>query len=266
VSTYIQKVDLVQQRMSFELDHVAAAYRAYTKGSKSPATVAQLEQAKRTLHALTARVSAVPAPPQAARLRRRLLSLLSAEYGVATEVVTLARFTPPFHAVSVQTQLLSSALSKALTAVPQPKPHLIRGTKKQIAQARAAFAAAASRAATAQAQVIEAYDSGLSILLGRLARIVPPPVMVPTYEAEVATLRGTRAAGAALASALRAQKRTNIAALSRRFSLAARTAGSLARQRQGIAAVKAYDARVKRIGDLEIAVQKELARLSRTLK
>jgi len=266
VSAYVKQVDGVEQQMSFQVSNVMAAYRAYTKGSQSSATVAQLKESERTLRELGVRVAALPAPPQAARLRTLLVSLLSAERDVAHEVTGLAQFTPPFHAVAAQTQLLSAELSKALAAVPQPKPHLIRGTKKQIAKAQAAFAAAAAQAAGEQAKVIDAYDAGLTVLLGRLSRLVVPRAMAPTYTAEVATLRATRKAGTALAAGLRAPKRSNVAALSRKFSLAARTAGSVVRQQQAIAAVKAYDARVKRIGTLELAVQKEFARLSNALK
>lgn len=264
-SSYINSVDRVQQQMNFEITNVMNAYRAYANGSKSPATMTQLTQAERTLRQLSARISALPAPAATRRLRTLLLSLLSSEHAVAREVTSLARFTPQFGAVSAQTRILSVELSRALAAVPQPKPHLIRGTPKQIAKARAAFAAAAAQAAAGQARVIDAYDAALSVVLDRLSRIVPPSVMAPTYAAEVATLRATREAGAALATGLRAPKRSDVSALSRRFSLAARIAGSTSRQRQAIAAVKAYDARVKRIGKLELAVQTEYARLSNTL-
>jgi hypothetical protein len=266
VSTYIREVDRVEQQMNFPITRVMAAYRSYAQGSGSPSTVAKLKRAERTLDTLSARIRAVPAPAQAHRLRKALTSLLSAEYAVAHEVRQLAQFTPQFHAVTLQTQLLSAELSKALASVTQPKSHLVRGTPKQIAQARAAYAAAVAQAASAQAKVIDAYDAQLSLLVARLKRIVYPPVMGPTYAAELATLRRTRSAGAALAAGLRAPNHSNVAVLSRRFSEAARTAGALFRQRQAIAAVQAYNARVKRISNLQLAVQNEFVRLSNTVK
>jgi hypothetical protein len=267
VSQYIKSVDLVQTQMNFEITKVAAAYRAYTgqSGSKGAST-AQLTQAERTLHGLAHRVSTLSAPPDAAPLHRMLSTLLKAEYAVAVEVAGLARFTPAFHEVGVQAQVLSSELSKLLAAVPQPKAHLIRGTKKQIAEAQAAFAAASATAAAAQAKAVDAYDAALTVLLSRVKRISRPRVMEPAYAAEVAMLRQTRTAGAALAAALRSPKHANIAALSRRFALSARVAASVPRQRAEIAAIKAYDARVRRIGTLETDVQNELARLSNTLR
>lgn len=266
VSAYIRSVDAVEAQMNYRITQVMSAYRAYTRSSRSAASASQLDSAARTLHLLEARIAALPAPSQAAHLRALLGSLLRAEESVTNEVAQLARFTPRFHAVALDIQALSVELSKALAAVPQPKPHTIKGTRKQIAAAQAAFDAAASQAAQAQARVVDAYDAGLGVLLLRLGRIEPPKVMLPSYSAEVATLRDTRAAGARLAAGLRAPKRSNIALLSRRFSIAARTAGTTLRQREEIAAVKAYDARVRRIGKLEVAVQGELTHLSGTLK
>jgi len=211
------------------------------------------------------RVAAVPAPSQAGHLRALLASLLRSEESVTTEVAELAGFSPKFHTIAVQLQLLSVELSKALAAVPQPKAHLIKGTRKQVKAAQAAFDAAAAQAATAQARVVDAYDAALGVLLGRLGRIRPPQVMEPAYSTEVVTLQATRTAGARLAAGLRAPKRSNIAVLSRRFSLAARTAGATFRQQEEISAVKAYNARVKRIGRLELAVRDEITRLSTSL-
>lgn len=266
VSAYIRNVDGVERQMNYRITKVMAAYSAYTKNSRSAASVPQLRAAGRTLHLLRLRVAAVPAPPQAAHLRALLGALLTAEEDVTTEVATLAGFSPSFHAIAVRLQLASAELSKALAAVPQPKPHRIRGTKKQVAAAQAAFNAAASRAAQSQALVVDAYDVALGVLLRELGRLAPPKAMAPAFAAEIATLRATRAAGARLAAGLRAPKRSNIAVLSRRFSVAARTAGTTLRQREEIAAVKAYNVRVHRIGALERAVQQELAHLSGTLK
>ena len=266
VSTYIQSVDQVERQMNYRITKVMAAYRAYTSNSRSAASVPQLEAAGRTLHVLARRIESVPAPPQAAHLRVLLGSLLASEQSVTEEVAQLARFSPAFHTIAVQLQALSVELSKALAAVPQPKPHRIKGTPKQIKAAQAAFNAAAGQAAQAQASVVDTYDAALGVLLDRLGRIAPPQVMVPAYSAEVATLRATRAAGARLATGLRAAKRKNVALLSRRFSLAARTAGATFRQKEEIAAVKAYDARVRRIGRLEVAVQQELSHLANTVR
>jgi hypothetical protein len=266
VSAYIDRVDLVQKQMGIQIGKVVHAYDAYVKHASSPATMVELTSAETTFRDLRRRVVSVPAPPEAAKLARLLSALLAQEADVAAQVARLASFTPAFHAVTVQTHALSAELSKALAAVKQPKPHQITGTKAQIAAAQAAFTKQADAAASAQADAVDQYDAALGRLLVRLARIVPPRAMEPAYRAQAATLRATRTAGAQLSAGLRAVKRSNVAVLSRRFALAARTAGSVSTQREEVAGVKAYDAAVRRIGTLELAVQKETARLSNSLE
>lgn len=266
VSKYIDQVDLVQKQMGIEIGKVVHAYGAYVKHSSSPATLAELTNAQTTFRDLRQRIVSVPAPPEAAKLARLLSSLLAQEADVAAQVSRLATFTPAFHAVIVQTHVLSAELSKALAAVQQPKPHQITGTKAKIAKAQAAFAKQAAAAASAQADAVDLYDTALDRLLVQLRKIAPPRAMAPAYRAQAATLRATQAAGVKLAAGLRAAKRSNVAALSRNFALASRTAGSVSSQREEVAAVKDYDAAVRRIGTLELAVQKETARLSNSLK
>jgi hypothetical protein len=265
VSAYIDQVDLVQKQMGIEIGRVVHAYRAYVKHSSSPATMAELTNAESTFRDLRQRIGGVPVPPEAAKLSRLLSSLLAQEADVAAQVARLAAFTPAFQAVIVQTHVLSAELSKGLAAVKQPTPHQITGTKAQIAAAQAAFAKRADAAAAEQADAVDRYDAALGRLLEQLRKIVPPRAMAPAFRAQAATLRATQAAGVKLASGLRVPKRSNISALSRKFALAARTAASVSSQREEVAAVKAYNATVRRIGTLELAVQKESARLSNSL-
>jgi len=266
VSTYISAVDLVQKQMGIEVGKVVNGYRAYVHHSSSPSTTAELQRAAATFGNLRKRIAAVSTPPQAKRLARLLSELLTQEGSVARQVARLASFTPAFRTVSVQTRLLSTALSRALAAVPQPKAHRITGTKAQIAKAQDDFAKAAAAAAATQADEIDAYDRALGHLLVRLRAIVRPSAMEPAYRAQVESLRATRTAGAALSAGLRAANHSNVAVLSRNFAIASRKAGSVSSQRAEIAAVKGYNARVRRIGTLELAVQKETARLSNTLQ
>jgi hypothetical protein len=238
VSEYISAVDLVQKQMGIEIGQVVAAYRGYP-GQPSSATKARLANAVRTLHDLQLRIAAVPVPLEASRLARLVSTLLQSEHAIAVEVEELAAFEWTFHTVVIQTPRLSAGLATALATVQQPKPHVIHGTKKQIAQEQAAFTKALAVAALAQADAVERYDEALGRLLLRLSTITPPPVAAPAYLAEVATLRATRAAGAALAVELRKPVRSRVVSLSRRFVEAARIAESSSRQRQEIAALKA---------------------------
>jgi hypothetical protein len=56
-----------------------------------------------------------------------------------------------------------------------------------------------------------------------------------------------------------------VALLSRHLSEAARIVGTIASQQAEIAAIKAYDARVQKAGDLQRRIQNEVSRLSRTV-
>jgi hypothetical protein len=207
----------------------------------------------------------VAAPLPAAHLRVLLVRLVGAEVGVAHEVYRLAVFTPRFNALLRQSQRASTQLGKALKTIVPPKPHLIRGTKKQVKAAQAAFAAAAAKAAAQQADAIDVYDAALGVVLARMRHLQPPPVMAPAFRTQLQTLAASRRAGNALAAELRKKNRSRVGILGRRFTLASRAAGSLRAQRLQIAAIKAYNARVQAIGAASGRVQTEVARLQRTL-
>jgi len=57
------------------------------------------------------------------------------------------------------------------------------------------------------------------------------------------------------------KNRSQVAVLGRKFTLAARIAGSVSAQKAQIAAIKAYNRRVRAIGTLQGDIQRELARL-----
>jgi hypothetical protein len=85
--------------------------------------------------------------------------------------------------------------------------------------------------------------------------------MRPTSRAEIRAIVASRTAGAALAAELRKKNRTRVPVLGRNFTLAARIAGSVAAQKAQIAAIKAYNRRVRGIGTLQGDIRVELARL-----
>ena len=98
----------------------------------------------------------------------------------------------------------------------------------------------------------------------RLHKLAAPPVMAPAYRAELRTLAGSRAAAAELAAELRRPVRTHVTELGRAFAVAVRGASSVSAQRGQIAAIKAYNERVRTIAALQERVRSELARLQRT--
>jgi hypothetical protein len=265
VSKYIVGVDGVEAGMTYPLSRVLEAYREFASGTSTPKVAGRLEQAQQTLTRLDRRVAALPAPPQAAHLRALLLRLLAAEAAITAEVKSLASFAPRYRDSLVVVQRASLRLAKQLGAIEAPTPHSVHGTAGQVAAAQAAFVAASTRAAAAQATVLRAYDATLVRTVRTLHRIVPPPVFRPAFESQVAAFEATAAAGERLAAELDRPVRTGVAQLERAFSLASRRAQTLAAQREEIAAVRAYNARVRAVAGMQAAVTHELARLSQSI-
>jgi hypothetical protein len=265
VNRYITSVDDVQQQMRLPLTRLLTVYRSFSTHGAAPQVQQRLAEAERTLRTLELRISALRPPPEAATLRRLLLRLVAQEQAVAREVDELTRFLPRFNAAVAGSRKANARLALALAGVRPPKAHAVRGTPKQIAQARAAYAAAASSAALAQAHAVSAYLGALALVVRRLRTLAPPPVMAPAYRAQLATLEATETAGGVLVRELHKKNRSRVPLLSRRLSAAARIVGSVASQREEIAAVKAYDSRVRAVGALQQQVQAEVSRLGRTL-
>lgn len=266
VASYILSVDGVEQQMRARLNDTFKAYRSFSSSGKvTPKIRGNLLAAEHTLTRLRGRIAAIPTPPSADRLKRRLTALVDAEVGVAREVGQLAAFSPRYGVVLEDSRKAGADLSKALAAVKPPKPQTIRGTRQQVKAAQAAFAQESSLAAAAQGDAVQAYVVRIGRLERRLRALTPPRVMRPAYLAQLRTMKASRVAGDALAAELRKTDRSRVSILGRRFTIAARTASTLGAQKAQIAAVKAYNARVRAIGALQASVQKELLRLQ-TLK
>lgn len=263
VSAYIKEVDAIQQQMRDALTKTSQAYRDFATGKISAASAPPLVRAEDTLRTLQKRIAALDAPPAAARLRALLLQFTHAEVSLAGEVTQLAVFEPWFNTLLRQARAAGARLSRALAAAKPPTPRRLRGTKKQIAAAQAAFSAQVAQAAALQADAIDAYDARLAVIVTRLRALKPPPVLRPAFRAQLATLVASRRAGAALAQELRKASRSQVSALGRRFTLASRLASSVSAQEAEIAAVKAYDARVRALGTVQGRIRAELARLQR---
>jgi hypothetical protein len=210
----------------------------------------------------------VPAPSDAQALRTKMLALVASEAELTHEVAVMARFTPAFASALRPLHAASKALALALAAAKPPTPHVIRGTKKQIAAAQAAFTAASDRTAAAEAAAVAAYDTVVATTMRCLRPLVPPPAFRPAYRAQLVALRASNEAGRRLSAGLLQpqSKRINIAALGRRFTVTSRRSQTISAQLTEIAAIKAYNARVSRVQALQLGVQKELARLSAKVK
>jgi hypothetical protein len=266
VSAYIDSVNAIENQMHKPLARVMLAYRDFTAGhatARNP--VPELGSAAQTLDRLDRRLAALPAPPEAKKLRAGLVRLVAQQAAVTKEVQQLAAFTPRFAAVLRGANAASVRLGSALRAVKIPRAHKLRGTKKQILAAQAQYKAASNAAAAAQADAIDAYDRTITGVLDRLRTLRAPASLKPTYRAQLRTLQDAAAAGSRLASQLRKPDRGSVPALGRRFTVASREAGTLAVQRAEIAAIRAYNARARAISSTSADVERELAHLQATL-
>ena len=266
VSAYIDSVNALQNRMHRPLTRVMLAYRDFTSSRPTRANhVAELAAAAQTLALLDRRLAALPAPPEAQRLRAALLRLIGQQAAATREVRRLAAFTPAYAAVLRNAQAAGARLGVALHAVTIPKPHRLRGTKAQILAARAKYKADSNAAAAAQADAIDAYDRSIAVVIRRLRDLQPPASLAPAYHAQLRGLQDAAAAGSRLASELRKANRAGVAQLGRRFTLASRESQTVAAQRAEIAAIRAYNRRARAISATSVDIQRELARLQATL-
>ena len=266
VSAYITNVNAVEQEMRGPLTDVFVAYHRYaTSHGKGTRTVRGLGHAETTLTALAQRIRFIYAPPQAQHLRARLIQLLALERRITREVGDMARFTPTYRALLAASSAAGAELGRKLASTPIPKAHRIKGTQKQIARSRAAFKAAAARSADVQADAVDAYDAAIGRVIRTLRELVPPPVLVPAYRAQLGAFAAVRAAGSRLGVALRSSDRSQVPALGRRFTGAERIAQTVAAQRAEIAAVRAYNNRARGVGAAQARVQREVSRLQQVL-
>jgi hypothetical protein len=242
VSSYITQVNAVQQRLAQPLLEVSKANRDFAspKRKADPAALRhRLDEAGRKIRVQRERLAAIEAPPEARRLRALMLELVDREAELTDEVAKLVTFIPAF--------------SKALQPLGPAGP--------QLKTALAGKAPVATKAAA-----LDSYRTTVETVLRRLSPLRPPPASVPVYRAQVSTLEQVRTAVTGLASALRLQQRAQIAHFLRQFDLAAVANQGTAAQKAQIAAVRAYNGRVKGLTRVTVALARERASIEKRLR
>ena len=240
VATYVVRVDAIEQHLQKPLLDVSKANRDFAgKKSGSPAARRELVRAQATIQRLERRLRAVPAPPDAAHLRALLLAFVARESAIAGEVAQLADFIPAYDAAL-------APLAPAGVAV-----------KAVLASKKATIAD--------KAAALDRYGAALAPVIATLRTLRPPPASRPVWSQQIATLVSVRAAETALADALRANRNAAVPKLLQRLSEAAAGNQSLSAQRAQIAAVVAYNGRVKSLNGLGSRISDEEARLQRSL-
>jgi hypothetical protein len=266
VGAYIQQVNGIQNHMHAPITRVLLAFRDFTaKSGPKKGSATELHEAARTLAKLDRRLAALTAPPEARQLRRLLLTLISRQAAIAHEVELMSTFTPRFSRVLRSARAANTALGTALAAVPVPKAHKLRGTRKKVLAAQRAYRTQAQLARNAQAAAVDAYDRRVGDVLRRLLALRPPPAFAVGLRAQIQALTDVVAAGEQLAAALRASNGGNVATLGRQFTLASRESQSVSAQQAQVAAIRAYNARARGVAQATARVQAELLRLQKSL-
>lgn len=237
VSKYIEQVNAVETKLSRPMVDVSKANRDFATGKGDPAQVRlRLAKSERTIRTLERRLAALHPPKDARKLHGLLLELVRHEEGLAREVAQLAAFVPAF----------SSTLAPVGPAGRALKAEL--NSKQPVA---------------GKAAALEAYGATLGDVLVRLRTVEPPPSSRPVYASQVMTLQRVRKAVTDLALALREKRTKDVAPLLHAFDVAAVANQSVAAQKAQIAAVRAYNARIRKLDTLTIRIARERNRLQR---
>lgn len=239
VARYIDSVNAIQTKLRKPLLAISKADRDFATGHAKPADV------RRRLSVSTARVrrlrkqlAALTPPPPARRLQSLLVRLVDRQVALAGEVRRMAAFFPRFSAALAPVAPASKALKRALAG---------KGN------------------ADAKAAALERYSAALAAVVVEVQPLEPPPVSAPVYRSELSTLEQVRATADALALAVRQKQSTDIPRLLHDFDVASVGNQTIAAQKAQIAAVRAYDARVKSLNTLAARIAKEQTRLRKTL-
>jgi hypothetical protein len=240
VAAYIDEANAIQKELRVPLTAAARAYADFSRGDASLAEVRpRLVRSRRTIRTLERRLVRLQPPPDAKRLHSLLLGLVEAQAEIAYELERLAGFLPRFEQHRTSLRLAERQLRTAL---------------------------AAARRADSRAAALGHYARDVGTVLRGLYTLHPPAVLAPAYETQVDTLAKVRRSAAALAKAVRDGDAEVFPARLRRLADATRLTRSLAAQRSHAAAVKLYNRRVSRLSRLAAAVNRERARLQRTLE
>ena len=240
VDRYVREANTVQNGLRRPLIDVAHATRGF--GTRAPDLEKErprLVKATRTFAMLQRRLERLDPPPDARRLHRLLLRLVSTERRLTDELRRVVVVLPELDAASRPVATAGKRLQAELDA---------------------------AKTGPAQAVALDRYRAALAVPLRTLRAVDPPPLLEPLRASQIETLVRLRGSGGQLASALRRRREADVSPLVARFQAAARTPETLAAQRARIGAIKAYNARVEAVGTLAAAVQRERDRLDRELE
>lgn len=236
VNSYIKQVNDAQREAVVPWQRAQAGYVAVGSGKVTESQLRDLTRAPNTIKSLRARIAAVDAPDDAARLRAELLRLLDLDAQFASEVHTFARYvrdvTPLEQQVAARTVQLRRALQR-------------------------------SQESELEQQALRHYALQLDALDARLRRLTPPRALAPWHAEQttrLATLRrGARELNRGLAT-------RDVGATQRGLQAVAQAASASPVTTADRIAVVAYNKRLRRIDAAAARVAAEQRRLTEDLR
>jgi hypothetical protein len=255
VAAYLTQVNQTERQLKAPLADVsrvtariAGAGRAGGRAIATGPEVTLLLGDLREIRLLGHRLTAIPAPASAIRLRGMLVTLVDQQAALTHQAAELESFLPRFRA----------ALAP-LGAASRRLEHVLIVTQ--------AYGAAAVQSVLAlKAAALRTFQATLHGMLTRLSRLQPPPVSVAGYRAQVAALRGMSANAGRLSAALSSGTSGDVPALLASFDRAASLPQSRRVLEAQVSAARAYDRQVTHLRVLANQAVDERVRLEQTLQ
>ena len=240
VASYIESVNSIELSMRQPFVALAQANREFSLETAELRRVRpRLAKSEAAIHTLDGRLRKLDPPPDAQRLHRLLLQLVTAEAALTRELRETAVYLPQLQAAVKPITPAGRTLRRAL---------------------------ARSKNGEEQAKALDEYQAVLSRVNADLQGLDPPPLLAGVQRAQYQTLERVQRAAAALAAGLRRKDAAALPRLIRNFQQASLSGDSISAQRARIAGIEGYNARVKKLRRLARDVQRERDRLQKTLK
>jgi hypothetical protein len=236
VNDYIVQVNEVQRQLATEISRVSQAYSKFDGKTPLGPLIPQLREAEGTVTILRARVAALNPPSDAVRLHNAFLALLDEDLSAAHEVTAMAVYLQQLQTEARPIQPASSALRRRLSTATSSDD---------------------------QAAAFTIYARDVNAVRVRVAKLQAPPALAPSHEAFVKRLATTSSLSRQLRAAAQRRDSATAAYLVQRLRLLAQP--TPATRRAEIAAIKAYNVRRQRVGDLVRALGREQQRISTTI-
>jgi hypothetical protein len=237
VSRFVRQANAIQARSGSAFDRANRTYASLSQGQLSTAQAeTQLPAAEEAMRRTRDDIAALKPPSQAKELQRRLVALYDADAAFAHESTLLASFVP--------------ASVTAIRPLPRIGRRLTRGLRS-------------AKTAPQQMDALRTYAVSVRRVITRLQPLHPPPLLLDRHHQQIEHLTQARALALRLVHALARQDSPAVARLLLRF----RNLNSHAVNGPlSAAALAAYNRRYLGVRHALQAVERERARLERTVR